>query len=193
MVLAQEDYNYDYFNEGYEFGYPLHRWYRMDYSIPWCTGEYYRDRAKRIFDFYGDLVGKKVLVLGCAYGYMITDLRSWGVDATGIDWSQYAYDNAEAEAKPYITLADARSEINNYKNNSIDLIVACEFLQCLEDTDIENFVTTANKKADDFYIIEQRNFVEGITTEYNGKTLEEWLGYLPPSVTFLWKDEEMMP
>ena len=66
-----------------------------------------------------------------------------------------------------------------------------EFFQCLEDTDIEDFVTEARKKADFFYVIERRDWAEGITTEYNGKTLTEWLPYLPPSVTFLWTDEEM--
>ena len=49
----------------------------------------------------------KVLDIGCAVGYIVKRLREKGVDAWGVDISQYAIDNAPDTVKPYLKLASA--------------------------------------------------------------------------------------
>jgi len=49
----------------------------------------------------------KVLDIGCALGYLVKRLRDKGIDAWGIDISQYALSQAPDEVKPYLKLASA--------------------------------------------------------------------------------------
>ena len=44
----------------------------------------------------------KLLDIGCAFGYIVKRLRDKGIDAWGIDISQYALSRAPEEAKPYL-------------------------------------------------------------------------------------------
>lgn len=44
----------------------------------------------------------KLLDIGCAFGYIVKRLRDKGIDAWGIDISQYALSQAPEEAKPYL-------------------------------------------------------------------------------------------
>jgi SAM-dependent methyltransferase len=48
-----------------------------------------------------------VLDIGCAKGYLVYVLRQRGIEAYGVDWSQYALDSAYADARPYLKRASA--------------------------------------------------------------------------------------
>jgi SAM-dependent methyltransferase len=48
-----------------------------------------------------------VLDIGCAKGYLVYVLRLRGIEAFGVDWSQYALDNAYPDARPYLERASA--------------------------------------------------------------------------------------
>jgi SAM-dependent methyltransferase len=48
-----------------------------------------------------------VLDIGCAKGYLVYVLRLRGIEAYGVDWSQYALDNAYPDARPYLERASA--------------------------------------------------------------------------------------
>lgn len=49
----------------------------------------------------------KVLDIGCAYGYIVKKLRAKGIDAWGVDISQYALSKAPEVVKPYLKHASA--------------------------------------------------------------------------------------
>lgn len=53
--------------------------------------------AKEIVSRYNLKKGDKVLDIGCAKGFLIKDLLSIGIDAYGIDISEYALKNCELE------------------------------------------------------------------------------------------------
>ena len=184
-MLSASDYNETYFNGEVVGGYPLKRWYRNLADFPEGTGEYYKDRAKKIFDTY-NLEGKKVLDIGCAFGFTVKDLREFGADAYGIDFSEYAVGVANS---PYVTLADARTHAKSLKVNEYDLIIMCEFLHCLTDEDITQFVKDVGKKAKNFFILERRDFSEEAISLYNPKLLTEWQTYFP-QVEIVWREEE---
>jgi SAM-dependent methyltransferase len=48
-----------------------------------------------------------VLDVGCAKGYLVYVLRLRGVEAYGLDWSQYALDHSYPDARPFLQRADA--------------------------------------------------------------------------------------
>ena len=155
-VLIATDYNEAYYTGGVVGGYPLKRWHRYIAENPECTGEYYKDRAKKIFDTY-NLQGKKVLDIGCGFGFTVADLREMGADAYGIDFSEYAVSVANS---PYVTLADARTALKSYKTNEFDLLIMCEFLHCLEDTDYAQLCKDVKKIAKAVFVIERRDFAQ---------------------------------
>ena len=53
------------------------------------TGEYWRDKAVEMVHRF-DLVGKSVLEIGCAKGFLVEDMVAEGVDAFGLDVSAWA-------------------------------------------------------------------------------------------------------
>jgi len=174
MTLLSTNYNEEYFKTGYY----CRRWYRN-------SSEFYLDRAKKLFDLY-NLEGKKVLDIGCGLGYLVNDLRGMGVLADGIDFSEYS---VSASKSPYVVLADARTYVKELKINEYDLIVMCEFLDCLPEEDLAQFIQDVDKKAKNFFIIERRDFSDEVIDLYNPKLLIEWQTYFP-EVEIIWREEE---
>jgi SAM-dependent methyltransferase len=68
----------------------------------------FASQADAIVDLmaYHELAGP-VLDIGCAKGYLVYVLRQRGIEAYGVDWSQYALDNAYPDARPYLEHASA--------------------------------------------------------------------------------------
>lgn len=48
-----------------------------------------------------------ILDIGCAKGYLVYVLRLRGIEAYGVDWSQYALETAYPDARPYLECASA--------------------------------------------------------------------------------------
>lgn len=185
-VLQPIEYDISYFdgNKGsysHNAGYTQYsRWNRVDGSIlphSESTGEFFRDIAKKFKVDY-ILEGKKVLELGCAYGFMVEDLRAMGVDAWGLDVSQYAYDQASDAVKPYITVADARTYLDNYSVNQWDAIISRWFIYCFEDLELPSLIAKMNRVARFQAHIIPTN---GPPSYYNIKDPQDWIN------NFSWK------
>ena len=60
--------------------------------------------ARRAIEHWQLKPGDRVLDIGCAKGFFVKDLRDVlsGLDAIGIDISDYALENAHPDAKPYL-------------------------------------------------------------------------------------------
>jgi SAM-dependent methyltransferase len=60
--------------------------------------------AKRAITHWNLRPGDRVLDVGCAKGFLVKDLRDSlpGLDAIGLDISDYALENAHPDAKPYL-------------------------------------------------------------------------------------------
>jgi len=63
--------------------------------------------AKDIVEHFQLKPGERVLDIGCAKGFLVKDLRALGIEAIGIDISQYGIDHAEPEAQEYLQIASA--------------------------------------------------------------------------------------
>ena len=90
-------------------------------------------------------IGKKTLEIGCAKGYIVHEWRKLGIDAWGIDISQYAIDNTPDEVKTYLSVADARTELANYNNKEFDLVFSSGFFECLEESELASVISETNR------------------------------------------------
>ena len=143
------------------------RWFRND-------SEFWKDKAANWANHLA-LSGKKVLEIGSAKGFLVEDLRDLGVDAYGLDVSQYAYDQAETAVQPYLTVANATDlGTLGYSRNEFDVLITSRFLECLSDAEITQFITDASfisKKQ--VHLITPPDRLNELY--YNAKTVQEWL------------------
>lgn len=84
--------------------------------------------AERIVEKYAP---KTVLDMGCAFGYLVSALRNKGVQAYGIDISEYAVSQADAAIKPYIKAMSALDELPPEFPKKYDLVVSIEMIEHL--------------------------------------------------------------
>jgi SAM-dependent methyltransferase len=63
------------------------------------------DVIEALMAFFG--LHGPVLDLGCAKGYLVYVLRLRGIQAYGVDWSDYALDHAYPDARPFLVRASA--------------------------------------------------------------------------------------
>jgi len=76
-------------------------YYPLPYHHPYWYG-FFDGIAKYIFDFYGP---QYVMDIGCAFGYLVGQLRARGIEAWGIDTSEYALSRAAGIVRPFLSLA----------------------------------------------------------------------------------------
>ena len=110
----------------------------------WCrhegvnsSGEYWKDKAIELVEKF-DLKGKKTLELGCAKGFLVHDMLELGVNAFGLDVSEYARNCAEDEkTKQRIFLGDAREMVKTFKDKEFDFVFSLKFLECIHEQSLE--------------------------------------------------------
>lgn len=147
-VLQPSEYDQSYFDGSkatyrHNAGYGKYeRWYRKEGEG--SLGEYWKDYANRWVNHLA-IANKKVLEIGCAKGFLVKDLRDAGVDAYGIDVSQYAIDNCESEVAPYLTVVDARTGLTGYKRNEFDVLLSFRFMECIPEADIPDLIDEMNR------------------------------------------------
>lgn len=71
---------------------------------------------------------RKVLVVGCALGYLVQAFREVGVKAWGIDVSKWAIEHAPKHLKPYLVHGDA-CDMHMFPTRSFDLVTAFNTLE----------------------------------------------------------------
>jgi SAM-dependent methyltransferase len=117
-----------------------------------CVGGdcYKRDRAWLAFNaaiadrIVADIRPRRALDAGCGFGFLVEALRSRGVDASGIDVSEYAISQVDESVRPYCR----QRSITDDLSSDYDLIVSIEVLEHLEPSDasraIANFCAHTN-------------------------------------------------
>lgn len=81
---------------------------------------------------------KDCLDVGCGTGKLVDNLRRIGIQAYGIEISQYALESSKKELKPYLKFGD----ITNipYEDGRFDLVVSFDVLEHLERSKLEKAV-----------------------------------------------------
>ncbi len=84
------------------------------------------------------LAPKRCLDIGCGTGQLVKWLRKFGVDAYGVDISQYAIELADKEAKPFLKTGDILKL--PYEDNSFDTVVSYDVLERIEQSKIREAI-----------------------------------------------------
>ena len=85
---------------------------------------FWTDTVRRFRDYYQLAEDAAVLDVGCAKSFMLHDFKQLMPQLTiaGIDLSQYAYDHAMVEVKPFIQVGNATRL--PYGDSSFDLVIS---------------------------------------------------------------------
>lgn len=117
--MSDERFDEDYFLRGPQTGKSLYEDYKW---LPNLT----KKMARCIVDRLGIAAWHTVLDFGCARGYMVRVLRELGIEAVGMDVSQWAIDNCDPKVKKFVMLGDNISDIVQPK---LDWIIAKDVLE----------------------------------------------------------------
>lgn len=113
---------------------------------------FFAKRARLIKQRWGP---STVLVVGCGWGYLVDELRKVGIDAWGVDLSDYALRKAHAELPdvfPYIHKADGRvpQQLQRVGPGIWDLVVTEDVLTVSSnEQEVDRFITAARSVARD--------------------------------------------
>lgn len=91
--------------------------------------------AKRFINHYLLNPGARVLDIGCAKGYFVYNLRQQGMDAYGIDVSEYAIRCCPTPMKDYVFEQDVR-DMESYRDNEFDLVTCIHALENIPEPDV---------------------------------------------------------
>lgn len=114
-------------------------------GIPYRRGE---PEWKAFFTLVADTIAERIaprtaLDVGCAIGFLVEELRDRGIDAYGIDVSEYAIGQVPEPLRPYCRVGSVLGEIErNY-----DLITCIEVLEHLPPDDAEPAVDNLTRHA----------------------------------------------
>lgn len=81
---------------------------------------------------------KNCLDVGCGIGRLVKWLRFFGIDAYGIDFSEYAKSMADKSIKKFIKLGDVTSI--PYPDNHFDLVISYDLFQHIDRSKIEKSI-----------------------------------------------------
>jgi len=110
-IEKAREYAYLYFDGPREYGYGGYT-----YDGRW------RPVAKDIVEYFELKPGDRLLDVGCAKGFLVKDLLELGIDAYGIDISEYAIINCEPEVIGRLHIGSAEQLI--FPNNSFQAVVS---------------------------------------------------------------------
>ncbi len=121
----------------------------VDYSNSSEIREYFDKLAKNIVDKFNP---KAVLDCGCAMGYLVSALRRLGVEAFGIDISEYAIFNVEPEIKEYCFNMSITDKLPQELPNKFDLVVCNRILDCMGYEDVAIALNNISQVSDNILI-----------------------------------------
>ncbi len=137
--------------------------------------------AKDIIDRYDLQPGDRVLDIGCAKGFLVKDLLAQGIDAYGVDVSEYALMNCEPEVVGRLQIGSA--EKLPFPDKSFDAVLAINTLHNLERRDLIRALREMDRLArkatfvqvDSYRTPEEKEIFESwVLTAYTYGYPEEW-------------------
>ncbi len=122
IIKISREYGYEYFDGDRIYGYGGYK-----YDGRWVSV------ARRIKKIYKLKNNAKILDVGCAKGFLVKDLVDIGLDAYGLDISEYAIKNSHKDVVGRIHLGNANKL--PFKDNTFDFVISLNTLHNLEKND----------------------------------------------------------
>ncbi len=120
--------------------------------------EYFNKLAKKIVDEFNP---KTVLDCGCATGYLVLALRRLGVEAFGLDISEYVISNVQPEVKTFCFNGSITDQLPREIPNKVDLVVCNQVLECMSYEDVASALKNISQISDNILIADFEPFYEG--------------------------------
>jgi len=119
----------------------------VDYS--WNRlGSYFQKTAKHIVNKFSP---SSVLDVGCAKGFLVKALVELGVDAYGVDPSEYAFNEVPADIKGR-TVIGAAQQLHD-EDNSFDLVTCFDVLEHIPEKDVPQVLSEMLRVSKQWLII----------------------------------------
>jgi len=146
----------------------------FDGSRNYGYGGYYYDSrwvpvAKDIIEHFDLKPGDKVLDVGCAEGFLVKDLLAEGINAFGVDVSEYALMNCEPAVIGRLEISSA--EKLPFQDNSFDAVLAINSIHNLPRNLCLEAVQEIERLAPGKGFIQ----VDSYLTEEDKKLFESWV------------------
>ena len=122
IIKISREYGYEYFDGDRIYGYGGYK-----YDGRWVSV------AKRIKKIYKLKNNAKILDIGCAKGFLVKDIVDIGLDAYGLDISEYAIKNSHKDVAGRIHLGNANKL--PFGDNTFDFVISLNTLHNLEKKD----------------------------------------------------------
>jgi ubiquinone/menaquinone biosynthesis C-methylase UbiE len=132
---------------------------------------FWTETVRHFRDYYRLAEDASVLDVGCAKGFMLHDFKVLMPKLTvaGLDVSQYAYDQAMPDVKPFITIGNCKQL--PYPDRSFDLVISINTVHNLPLEGCKQAIREIQRvsKAHSFIM------VDAWRTEEERKRLEQWV------------------
>lgn len=138
--------------------------------------------VKRFIEHYNLKQGDKILDVGCSKGYFVYDLLNFGLDAYGVDISQYAINCSPPEIRWRLKEANAKN-LHMYKDKQFDLIISINTIHNLEEDDCRKAIREIQRIGKQAFIVvdsyrndeEKQRIMEWNITAETIKSTTEWM------------------
>ena len=128
------------------YGEQYYKNYPSDSGLPYERADLWLHFFAHIADRIIEHVHPRtVLDVGCAKGFLVEALRDRGVEAFGLDISQYAIGQVREDIKPFCWVGSAADALSR----RYDLIVCIEVLEHLSEIDAQTAVNNLCQHSDD--------------------------------------------
>lgn len=145
--------------------------------------KFWKPVAVRLRDFYKLSSKSKILVVGCSKGFLMHDLMEVipGITVMGVDISRYALEKCLPDAKPFVSLANAKDL--PFVDNTFDLVVSINTIHNLPLEDCFRALKELERvsKKDKFIIVdawrsekEHQNMIRWVLTGLTCMSTLDW-------------------
>lgn len=143
---------------------------KVNYKDSEYTKEFLEGIAKKIIEKYNP---KTVLDAGCAMGHLVAALRDNGIEAYGIDISEYAISNVREDIKPFCVVGSLSEPLPENIPAFYDLIVTIEVIEHLYEEEGIKAIANLCKYSNNILFSSSPDDVEEIT-HVNVQQQEYW-------------------
>lgn len=150
-------------------------------------GKQFELRAEAIRDRFQP---KSVLDVGCARGFLVGHLRKMGVDAKGVDISEWAVGSVPPDGLgAHLKCADVTKGLP-YADGEFDLVTSMDFLEHIEEKDVTFLIAEMLRVGRrQFHVITTLDYTMwGDETHVCMRTLDWWKEMFPPSPDIVIED-----
>lgn len=134
------------YDRSYFQNYSLGDGLTVDYKSCGQLRRFFKEVARKLVEDYHPAA---VLDAGCATGLLVQELRELGVEAYGIDISEYAISEADNSVRPFCAVCPAQASLPENFPRRYDLITCIEVLEHLRPDDgalaIQNLCTHTDR------------------------------------------------